>query len=171
MSTRFEEIVRRHKNWVYTFAYYSLGTKEEAEDATQEVMMRLWNHVDSLRDETLGAWLRQVTRNACVDLARRRRSYAARVVASGEIEGLSQARSHEPDPATVAERAELRSHIESALASIREPYRSVIILREIQDLSYDDIAETLQIPLNTVKSYLHRGRRMLRDQLKRCMAL
>jgi RNA polymerase sigma-70 factor, ECF subfamily len=169
MSARFEEIVHKHKDWVYTFAWYSLGSKEEAEDATQEVMMRLWNHVDSLREETIGPWLRKVTRNACIDLGRRRQAYAARVVASGEIEGLSQAVSHEPDPAAAAERSELQAQISSALAAVREPYRSAVILREIQDLSYEEIAATLQIPLNTAKSYIHRGRRMMRDQLKRCM--
>jgi RNA polymerase sigma-70 factor (ECF subfamily) len=64
------------------------------------------------------------------------------------------------------EKTELRARIQSALAGLNEPYRSVVILREIQDLKYEEIAQAVDLPLNTVKSYIHRGRKMLREELR-----
>jgi len=166
MNTRFRELVSKHKDWVFTFAVYNLGNREEAEDVTQEVLMRLWKNMESLKSETISAWIRRVTTNACIDTVRKRRAYRARIVASGEVEDFSQAVSHELDPSVSAEGSELRGHIRRALSALEEPYRSIVIQREIQGLKYNEISEALQLPLNTVKSYLHRARRMLRDELR-----
>ena len=77
--------------------------------------------------------------------------------------------SAEPSPEAVAEASELRTRIHDALADLQEPYRSIVIFREIQDMKYDEISESLELPLNTVKSYLHRGRRMLREKLSEAL--
>ncbi|MDH3215634.1 MAG: RNA polymerase sigma factor [Candidatus Krumholzibacteria bacterium] len=166
MAEKFRKVVDRYRNSVYTFAYYSLGNKEEAEDTTQEVLMRLWRNWQDLKTETMPAWIRRVTRNACIDMIRRRRAYSARVVASGETLAFDHAVSNEPDPDVSAENSELRDQIRRALTTLKEPYRSIVIFREIQDMRYEQISESLDLPLNTVKSYLHRGRRMLREQLR-----
>lgn len=166
MNKRFRTLVDQHRHRVYTFAYYSLGNREEAEDVTQEVLIRLWKHREGVKEQTLPAWLSRVTKNACIDAIRRRRAYGARVVASGEGEELIQGVSHEPSPEAAAETSELRAQIQEALSRLSEPYRSVVILREIQDMKYEQISESLELPLNTVKSYLHRGRKMLRDELQ-----
>lgn len=166
MPKEFGELVEQHRHWVYTHAYYSLGSCEEAEDATQEVLIRLWQHWHELKKESVGAWIRRVTRNACIDTLRKRRAYAARVVASGESETFVQAVSLEPEPDVQTENSELRTHIRQALATLAEPYRTIVIMREIQDMKYEQISDTVDLPLNTVKSYLYRGRRMLRDQLR-----
>jgi RNA polymerase sigma-70 factor (ECF subfamily) len=166
MTKRFEELVKKHRDWVYTFAYYSLGNREEAEDTTQEVLMRLWDNMESLREESVSAWLRRVTTNACIDTARKRKAYRARVVAGGGAEQLPQAVSRELDPELTAEGSELRDHIRAAVSVLKEPYRSIVIHREIQGMRYDEISDILRLPLNTVKSYLHRARRMLREQLQ-----
>ena len=163
---RFRTLVEKHRDWVFSFSYYTLGNVEEAEDTTQEVLMRLWDNLESLREETIPAWLRRVTRNACIDAVRRRGAYRTRIVASGEIEAFSQAVSNEPGPETSAENSELREQIRSAVALLDEPYRSIIVFREIQGMTYNQVSETLQLPLNTVKSYLHRARRALRENLR-----
>lgn len=168
MSRHFEEAAGRHRHRVFSFALYSLGDREEAEDVTQEVLIRLWRHWDRLDTSTLEAWIARVTRNACIDAVRRRSAYRARVVAHGE-EPMWHAASTEADPSQVAEGNELRQRIEIALTRLADPYRSILILREIQDLKYEQISDALELPLNTVKSYLHRGRRMLRDRLKETM--
>jgi RNA polymerase sigma-70 factor (ECF subfamily) len=166
MTARFKNLVEKHRDWVYTFAFYNLGDREEAEDTTQEVMMRLWNNLENVNEETVTAWIRRVTTNACIDTVRRRRAYRARIVASGEADDFAQAVSHEPEPDVSAESSELRAYIQTALATLKEPYRSIVIMREIQDMKYEQISEGLHLPLNTIKSYLHRGRSMLRDQLR-----
>lgn len=163
---RFETLVAEHKDAIYTFALYNLGSREEAEDTTQEVLIRLWKHLHDIKRETVAAWLRRVTRNACIDAVRRRNAYAARVVSAGDDGVLALARSTDPAPDAAHEASELRGRIGEALSQLDEPYRSIVILREVQDLKYDEISACLELPLNTVKSYLHRGRRMLRDQLR-----
>ncbi|MFQ5511203.1 MAG: RNA polymerase sigma factor [Candidatus Krumholzibacteriia bacterium] len=165
MTQEFRILVDQHRHRVYTFAYYSLGNREEAEDVTQEVLVRLWKNREELNTATLGAWIRRVTRNACIDAVRRRRAYRTRVVATGDGEDSLSGVSAEPAPDRAVETSELRATIRSALSSLHEPYRSIVILREIQDMKYEQISESLELPLNTVKSYLHRGRRMLRDKL------
>jgi RNA polymerase sigma-70 factor (ECF subfamily) len=167
MNKRFNALVDQHRHWVYTFAFYNLGNHEEAEDATQEVLIRLWNHLPQLKTETITAWLRRVTQNACIDSVRRKKAYTARVVAvTGEDDVVQRAVSSDPTPDLTFESSELHGHIQQALSQIEEPYRSIVILREIQDLKYQEISQCLELPLNTIKSYLHRGRRMLRDQLR-----
>ena len=162
---RFERWVGDHKDRVYNLAYYSLAHREEAEDVTQEVLLRMWKYRDDINEDTLGAWLARVTRNACIDVVRRRKAYSSRIVVNGDAEQFVNARSREPAPDEMAMAWEFGSKVERALATVQEPYRSIVILREIQDMKYEQIGETLELPLNTVKSYLHRGRRMLRERL------
>ncbi len=165
MTKKFRSVADQHRHRVYTFAYYSLRNREEAEDVTQEVLVRMWKNWEELNEATLPAWINRVTRNACIDAVRRRRAYRSRVVASGDGEDLVEGISIEPGPDATAEASELRETIQGALATLQEPYRSIVILREIQDMKYEEISENLELPLNTVKSYLHRGRRMLREKL------
>jgi len=164
-SKRFERWVGVHKDRVYSLAYYSLANQEEAEDVTQEVLLRMWKHRDDINENTLGAWLSRVTRNACIDVIRRRKAYSSRIVVNGDSEQFVNAPSREPGPDEMTMASEFGSRLQLALAAVQEPYRSIVILREIQDMKYEQISDELELPLNTVKSYLHRGRRMLREKL------
>jgi RNA polymerase sigma-70 factor (ECF subfamily) len=151
MSRAFEKIADRHRDRIFTYACYVLGDRDDAEDVTQEVLVRLWKNLDSLEEPRVFPWLLHVTRNACIDALRRRRTY--RAVVASDPEGDMMARVPSP-------------HVERALQELSEPYRSIVILREIQDLRYEEICEALGLPLNTVKVYLHRGRRKLREKLR-----
>ncbi len=166
MLRAFEKIAARHRDRIFTFACYCLGSREEAEDVTQEVLVRLWKNLDSLEEPRIVPWLIHVTRNACIDTLRRRRSYRSLVAEDPEGEAMLRVASPSPGPGAMAEATDFRSHVESALRELAEPYRSVVILREIQDLRYDEISAALGLPLNTVKVYLHRGRRKLRERLR-----
>jgi len=166
MTTGIEEVVARYQRRVFTFARYFLGQREEAEDVTQEVLIRLWRNADGLDPERLGAWLLKVTRNACYDRLRKRRTAAAVVAPDIDPEVTETAASAEPDPATQAESADFRRRLLAALGRLEEPYRSVLILREVQDFQYQEISDALDLPLNTVRVYIHRGRQRLREQLK-----
>ncbi|NKB67176.1 MAG: sigma-70 family RNA polymerase sigma factor [Candidatus Latescibacteria bacterium] len=156
---RFRQLCREHRDRIYTFACYYMGNREDAEDITQEVLLRLWRHRAPSDAEGAAAWLTRVARNACLDALRRRHSY--RAVVSGQ----------DPEPVLQNTRAgdekiELRLRLEAALTRLDSPYREIIILREIQGLPYSDISRSLELPLNTVKVYLHRGRRRLRALLQ-----
>jgi RNA polymerase sigma-70 factor (ECF subfamily) len=168
MLTAFEDTAQRYRRRVYSFARYLLSNREEAEDVTQEVLLRLWRHRSGLDEERLGAWLLRVTRNACYDLLRKRRadSTALGPIASLDAEEAVQVASAEPDPQARAEVEDFRRRLLVALAELGEPYKSVVILREIQGLPHREIGEALGIPEVTVRVHLHRGRRKLRERLR-----
>lgn len=167
MLTAFEDTAQRYQRRVYSFARYLLSNREEAEDVTQEVLLRLWRHRQGVDEERLGSWLLRVTRNACYDLLRRRRSETAAGLAPGvDEEAAEGVATPEPDPQSRAEATDFRRRLLAALAEIGEPYKSVVILREVQGLPHREIGEALGIPEVTVRVHLHRGRRKLRELLK-----
>lgn len=161
----YQALVEDHRDRIYGFALYTLHSREDAEDITQEVLIRLWNHRHTLDLGRIGGWLGRVTRNACYDLARRRQVRSAVHPAGDNEPLLAAAASGAPGPERAAQSADFRARLQDALAALAEPYRSVVVLREIQGLTYREIADTLEKPMNTVKVYLHRGRRLLRQAL------
>jgi RNA polymerase sigma factor (sigma-70 family) len=167
MLTAFDDTAQAYRRRVYSFARYLLSSREEAEDVTQEVLLRLWRHQDGVDEERLGSWLLRVTRNACYDLLRRRRSDGGPAgTASLDEETARTLVSAEPDPASRAEAADFRRRLLGALGELGEPYKSIIILREVQGLAHREIGEALGIPEVTVRVHLHRGRKKLRERLR-----
>jgi RNA polymerase sigma-70 factor (ECF subfamily) len=168
MLTAFEDTAQRYQRRVYSFARYLLSNREEAEDVTQEVLLRLWRHRDGVDEERLGSWLLRVTRNACYDLLRKRRSEAAAGLLGASLDDgeTAEVASAEPDPRANAEAADFRRRLLAALEELGEPYKSVVILREVQGLPHREIGEALGIPEVTVRVHLHRGRLKLRERLK-----
>lgn len=158
-------MVERCRHQVYTLAYYSLGSRDEAEDVTQEVLIRLWEHWKEIEQSTAMAWIIRVTRNACLDLHRKRQTRTSLMAVHGET-CLTPEESEGANPAAEYERKDFRGHVERALSEMEDPYRTIVVLREIEDYSYAEICDALEMPLNTVKVYLHRGRRMLRDRMR-----
>lgn len=162
----YEEAVKIHKDRVFSLAFYLLGRREDAEEVLQEVLLRLWKHRKRVEWERMGAWLARVTRNACYDSMRRRTSAGRDRVHAVESEELERAAGPAPDPEASAVSFDLLKRVQAELLQLDEPYRSVLVLREIQEYKYAEISEALELPLNTVRVYLHRGRRKLRDRLK-----
>ena len=160
---RFERQVHEYQDQVYGFACSLLRDDVTAQDVTQDVFIKLWEHRDEVDHDRALAWLMRVTRNACIDQLRRRQT--RRRTMTVDTEGLSRAESQRPRPDTTTEVADFEDHLNAALDQIDEPYRSVVVLREIQELKYKEIADALDMPLNTVKVYIHRGRKKLRKQL------
>lgn len=160
---RFEQEVRDHQDQVYGFACSLVRDEVVAQDITQEVFLTLWEHHGEVDANRVLPWLMRVTRNACIDQLRRRQTRHRTMTV--DTDTLIYAESERPLPDTNAEVADFEEHLDDALDEIDEPYRSVVILRELQELKYKEIAEVLEMPLNTVKVYLHRGRKKLRTQL------
>jgi RNA polymerase sigma factor (sigma-70 family) len=161
---RFEAMVEKCRHRIYSFAYYSLGSRDEAEDVTQEVLIRMWEHWSELKRKSLMAWVLRVTRNACLDIHRKRQTRGELMALHGE-DCLGRDNPGD-DPSYELERRDFRRQVERGLQELDEPYRTIVILREIEDYSYAEIREAMDMPLNTIKVYLHRGRRMLRQQLQ-----
>lgn len=167
----FEALVEDQRDRVYSLACYLLGDREEAADVTQEVLLRLWRHLDrlDLKDGNVPAWLLRVTRNHCFDLMRKRRSRRSALGHPEEPEIVDRAPAGDPDPERLAASTDLGRQLRRAVRELAEPYRSVLILREVQEMKYREISDTLEMPINTVKVNIHRGRKMLRERLKEVM--
>ncbi len=165
MLDRFQSLVEEHQHRVYTLASYLLGDREEAADVTQEVLLRLWRNLETL-DGNVSAWLLRVTRNYCFDLMRKRRSQKTALGNPEEPEAVHLPDTGQPSPERLAASTDLGRHLRRAVGELAEPYRSILILREVQEMKYVEISEALDMPLNTVKVNIHRGRKMLRERLK-----
>jgi RNA polymerase sigma-70 factor (ECF subfamily) len=150
---------------VYTLAVYLLSDCEEAQDVTQEVLIRGWQHAQDVADDRLDAWVLRVTRNRCIDIlrSRRRKSQWHRQYSRELAPSIADTR---PSPEALASGNDLRRALGTALSALSEPYHSVVILREIQGLSYREISDILMMPVNTVRVTLHRARQKLRDMLR-----
>ena len=159
----FDAVVVTHGRRVFTLAVYLLVNREEAEDVTQEVLVRLWRRGHDVSPDRIGPWLVRVTRNACIDTIRRRKDQTR---VGLEADALNELQESAPGPETLSHASQLRSRILRALETLSEPSRSVVILREIQGLSYQEIGDALEMPISNVRVTLHRGRRRLREELK-----
>jgi RNA polymerase sigma-70 factor (ECF subfamily) len=159
----FEVLVERHRDLVYRTATRIVGPIE-AEDVTQDAFLRAYHRLDQFRGRAaFRTWLLQITQNAALNvLARARRRPV-------EPDGESD---HVPDrdpvrqPAARLERRERQERLELKLRFIRPEYRSLLVLRDLEGLSYTEIAEVLEMPLGTVKGRLHRARDELIELLR-----
>ena len=158
-------MIEEHQRRVFTLAVYLLEDREEAEDVTQEVLIQCWRRGHEVVPERLGAWLLRVTRNRCIDRIRGRRASRSRQTFQ-DADRMLEAPDLKPGPEGRLRGSQLGEAICRALADLAEPYRSVVILREIQGLAYSEIADALAMPLNTVRVTLHRARRRLRHELR-----
>ena len=159
---KFKAHCRRHSDDVYRFARSLLGNASDAEDATQEVLLKLWHHLASIRGTEVRPWLLRTTRNHCIDQIRRRNPH----LTEWHDESIeTHADATAPDPRQAADDASLRQEIDVALQGLTENLRSVFILHEINGLRYREIADTLGIPINSVKVYLSRARAQLKQRL------
>jgi len=157
MSRSFRQWVDDYEDQAWTLARYLLKDAAEAEDVCQEAFIKLWNHRDSVDPEKIKPWLMKVTRNGCLDRLRRRRPE------DELLEGALADRA--PGPLQESHQQELGQWLHRAIARLAEPYRSLVVLRDVQEHSYEEVASVLELSLPQVKTYLHRARKQLREQL------
>jgi RNA polymerase sigma factor (sigma-70 family) len=161
----FERAVREHRNRVHSHAVWLLRDGEEARDVSQEALVRLWRHRSDVPEAAARSWLLRTTHRLCLD--RHRRGAARPEIAEGEATLEAQRADPAPDPERAAASAGLGGVLARALGRLAPRDRAIVLLREVEDLPYDEIAETLGIPLGTVKAALHRSREKLREALLR----
>jgi RNA polymerase sigma factor (sigma-70 family) len=160
---RFARLVEIHQDRLYTLACYMLRDRDSAGDVVQETLLKLWSNIDDVAEEKVDHWLRKVLRNACIDALRSRGAYEGRFVSNEEAIDLARG---DLSPETELETKDLRRHVEAVLDRMNEPYRSILFLREMNGCSYEEIGRSLDLPMTTVKVYLHRARKMVRTSLK-----
>lgn len=161
----FEELVRLYEKRVLALTQRMCRNPEDAAEAAQEAFFAAWQGLGSFRgDSSFSTWLYRLASNACVDLLRREGRRQAAVSLDDEDLNLDLP-SPAPSPQEEAERRELGEQIEEGLRALPPEYRAVLVLREVQQLRYEEIGEALGLDIGTVKSRISRGRKKLRSFL------
>lgn len=166
----FEELVTRYERKIYTVAYRLMGNCDDASDLTQEAFLRAFQAIKSFRGEaSFLTWMCRITTNVCRDELRKR--YRVQIESLDETITLNdgeiakQVASNDPGPADLYERKELQDKIQGMINTLSPEFRLALILRDIQGLTYEEIAQQLDCSLGTVKSRINRARKYLKEML------
>lgn len=157
----FSHLVTAYETSVYRLALRMCGNAHDAEEAAQEAFVSAWKGLPSFRGESkFSSWLYQLTTNACLDLLRREKRHRAAIPLDEQTELSS-----EDTPLRAAENAELRDTLQAALQELSDDHRQIFLLRQMRQLSYDEIGALLGLEAGTVKSRLSRAKKQLRQIL------
>lgn len=170
----FEQLVIRYKGRVYATTYRLMGNHQEAEDQAQEVFIKVFHNLKTLQDPSLfSAWITRIAINTCMDaIARQQRRPImvplAPVGPDGEVEEeIRYVDTHLPTPEEAVLRLEIRQCLEKAMMRLEEGAREALVLRDVDDYSYQEIATILSIGLSAVKMRIHRARLSFQNALSK----
>jgi RNA polymerase sigma-70 factor (ECF subfamily) len=172
----FENLIEIHRKRVYNIALKMLHNQEDAYDITQEVFIRVFKSMKEFREEaSFSTWIYRITKNACLDELRKRKNKAT-VSLDEDLETEDgaikrQVEDCSPGPDALYESMELRDIVRTAIELLSDEHKFVIILRDLQGFSYEEIAKVLECPEGTVKSRINRARKALKEILQRRMEL
>ncbi|MFN2335182.1 MAG: RNA polymerase sigma factor [Wenzhouxiangellaceae bacterium] len=167
MKRRFEQLVDQHGRRLLQIARLLLGRVDEAEDVVQDTLVKLWSHLRQLDEGSEIPWLVTCTRNACLDRLRGRSRARLALLRVADEHQISGSRGDfDCGPAELLLREQRQRVLREGIASLPEPGRSLLILRDIQDLDVATVARTLELSENQVKVYTFRARRALRHHLE-----
>ncbi len=172
-ESAYRELVRRYERPVFSLIFRMVRDREVAEDLSQDSFIKVLNNIDRYRPEfKLSSWLFKIANNVAIDFLRKRQLVTISIDGSPHAASAAEIEATSFDVAVRQESAleemeakELGSSIERAIAQLRPEYRNCIMLRHVEGRSYEEIAALLDLPLGTVKTYIHRARHQLRESL------
>ncbi|GBC99387.1 ECF RNA polymerase sigma-E factor [bacterium HR17] len=164
-SSAFDQLVERHYQKVFALAFHLLGNADDAADATQEAFVRAFERLHQFRgDATFSTWLYRITVNICRDARRRFRPTPFSQLSEGDKDTLDAVlESADPDPAEEWQRRERREAVHRVLQRLPAEFQQVLVLCDLQGLTYAEVAAVLGVPEGTVKSRLHRARHAFKE--------
>jgi RNA polymerase sigma-70 factor (ECF subfamily) len=162
----FAQLVQRHQRRVFNLVFRMLQQYEEASEVTQETFLAAWQGLPSFRgDARFSTWLYRIAYNCSLkQLEQRKRDRALRVMMEAE-QAVSEAHQREPIDAGLEAHAR-QAIIHEQISALPPKYRVVLILRHLQDMTYEEMAEILTIPIGTIKTHLFRARNLLKERLE-----
>jgi len=168
-DSAWEALLKAYTRKIYNLCYRFTGRAEEAEDVTQEVFIKVFQTLKTYQaaQGSFTTWLNRVARNHLVDHYRRARKDRVTSSLEDELPAAEQKPSQHMEPTTQVESRERREVLQLALDKLSPDLREAVILRDLQDLDYEEIAQVLRVPQGTVKSRINRGRLELGRVLKR----
>lgn len=173
----FEKLISQYQKKVFNIALGMIRNYDDAYDASQEVFLRVYKSIKKFKGQSsFSTWLYRITTNVCLDELRKRKKNINNISIDQEIllengEVFRQIEDHENIPDLQAEKNELNRIIRNAIYNLSDEHKEVIVLRDIQGFSYNDIANIIKCPEGTVKSRINRSRKILKEALKSKMEL
>ncbi|MBV1758897.1 MAG: sigma-70 family RNA polymerase sigma factor [Dethiosulfatibacter sp.] len=171
----FEELIKDYKKIAYNIALKMLKNKEDAEDVSQEALIKVYKSIDRFNmDSSFKTWLYRIVVNTCLDHVRKNKENPISIdqpIRSGHDEFYMDVEDNRPTPQEVLETKLTQKMVMDAVNELDEDFKSIIILRDINDLSYEEISEILECNIGTVKSRISRGRQKLKEILEKKMAI
>jgi RNA polymerase sigma-70 factor (ECF subfamily) len=159
----FETLVRRHQKGTFNLVYRLLGDYDEAAEVAQEVFLSAYRSIDRFRgDANFSTWLYRIAFNHASTRRKTLKIYQQRFV---PLDGIEVTGESAADPVRALEQREAQEHVQQALNTLNREDALIILLRDLQDVPYDQVAAILEIPVGTVKSRLHRARKALKTKL------
>jgi RNA polymerase sigma-70 factor (ECF subfamily) len=166
-QSAWDAIVRTYRRKVFNVAYKFVGRHEEAEDLTQDIFLKVFKSLGTFdRRANFQTWLISVSRNLCIDHYRSVRQERQSIDRSVDPQGLARP-SSEPGAIAALEQQDRVALLREALAALPDSLRTAVLMRDIQELSYQEIADRLRLPEGTVKSRINRGRTELARQIRK----
>lgn len=169
----FRELLQRYERPVFSLVFRMVRDRTLAEDLAQEAFVRAFNAIGSYNPSyKFSNWILKIANNHTIDHLRKRRLDTVSIDGSPNASSAEEAgrtrmvlASEDENPHEYVENRELGGQIEQAIGSLREEYRTAILLRHVEGYAYDEIAEIMEVPLGTVKTYIHRARGELKERL------
>jgi len=156
-----EEVARHHGRKIYNYAYRLSGNPEDAADLTQDVLLRVRRGLHTYTPGSFDGWLWRITRNAFLDLVRKRKRRPTAPLPDDERASELAA----PSPDEVLATIRLGEDVQNALLKLPYDFREAVVLCDVVGLTYEEIAEVAGVPVGTVRSRIHRGRKQLKEML------
>jgi RNA polymerase sigma-70 factor (ECF subfamily) len=173
LERTFEGLVQAHKNRIYGYICRLTNDSPDAEDMTQEVFIRAYQSMHAFRhDAAVDTWLYRIATNLVIDRVRRAKRAPQLVAVAPDTDdslGEIPASNRDSDPQATAQLGELQKQVQKAIQSLPTKLRSVVVLHDMEGLSYEEVAQTVGCPVGTVKSRLFNARLLLRRKLQHYM--
>ena len=166
-KAKFDYLIKQHKNRIYSYSIYMIRNIMDAEDITQEVLIKTWQNIDNFNFLSAKAWMMRTTHNLCIDYLRRNKVQFQREISIDDnLSERIEDKKHGIMPEKKLSQNMLNEKIKSAVENLPERLKSPFVLYELQGFKYKEISNILDIPLNSVKVNILRARKQLQKDLK-----
>jgi RNA polymerase sigma-70 factor (ECF subfamily) len=174
LRTDFSDLVEQHQGDMYRYAFALLHNEEDAQDVTQDILIKAWERVQSLQPEGARAWMLKCLHNLCIDRLRQK-TFQSTVPEGDEVllntfiadrKGYALCSAETASPEALCLKRERQAVLRRAIAQLPEQFQTVVVLHDLQGIGFKDIAETLGQPIGTVKSNEFRARQKLKKMLE-----
>lgn len=166
-SSKFDYLIEQHKNKIFNYSLYMVRSQMDAEDITQEVMIRIWQNINKFNFLAARAWIMRTTHNLCIDYLRRKKNmYQKEISIDDNLSERIEDKRNAVMPDEVLNQSLLDKNIKRAVENLQERLKSPFVLYELQGFKYKEISKILDMPLSSVKVNILRARKQLQKELK-----